>query len=129
VHAVRYRAAHTFRPGSISYWRSHPGATVSEVEPQGISAERRLFAAGIRCAQPSGRGPSLNERPTAVAINWKTLASQQEMNLTGGLGVFAPASTPLSSHILPKALFVHQRPRWVVDNRDTPIATQTRSTK
>jgi len=134
----RYRAAHTaLLAGKHVFLEKPPGATVSEVEDlKALAAEKgvSLFASWHSRYAPAveaARTFLAANRPTAVAINWKEDVRRWHPNQewiwqAGGLGVFDPGINALSitTHILPKALFVTQATLEFPENRDAPIAAQ-----
>jgi D-galactose 1-dehydrogenase len=134
----RYRAAHTaLEAGKHVFLEKPPGATVSEVEDLKALAAAKgvsLFASWHSRYAPAveaARAFLASNRPTAVAINWKEDVRRWHPNQewiwqAGGLGVFDPGINALSitTHILPKALFVTQATLEFPDNRDAPIAAQ-----
>jgi D-galactose 1-dehydrogenase len=134
----RYRAARTaLDAGKHVFLEKPPGATVSEVEDlkaQAVDKGVSLFASWHSRYAPAVEAAKAflaSNRPTAVAINWKEDVRRWHPNQewiwqAGGLGVFDPGINALSitTHILPKALFVTAATLEFPENRDAPIAAQ-----
>ena len=134
----RYRAARTaLDAGKHVFLEKPPGATVSEVEDlKALAVDKgvSLFASWHSRYAPAVEAAKAflaSNRPTAVAINWKEDVRRWHPNQewiwqAGGLGVFDPGINALSitTHILPKALFVTAATLEFPENRDAPIAAQ-----
>jgi D-galactose 1-dehydrogenase len=134
----RYRAAHTaLQAGKHVFLEKPPGATVAEVEDlKALAAEKgvSLLASWHSRYAPAVEAAKTflaSARPTAVAINWKEDVRRWHPNQewiwqAGGLGVFDPGINALSitTHILPKPLFVTAATLEFPENRDAPIAAQ-----
>jgi D-galactose 1-dehydrogenase len=134
----RYRAAHTaLQAGKHVFLEKPPGATVAEVEDlKALAAEKgvSLFASWHSRYAPAVEAAKAflaSARPSAVAINWKEDVRRWHPNQewiwqAGGLGVFDPGINALSitTHILPKPLFVTAATLEFPENRDAPIAAQ-----
>jgi D-galactose 1-dehydrogenase len=135
---VRFAAARAaLEAGKHVFLEKPPGATVSEVEDlKALAAERgvSLFASWHSRYAPAVEAAKTflaANRPTAVSINWKEDVRRWHPNQewiwqAGGLGVFDPGINALSitTHILPRALFVTEATLEFPDNRDAPIAAQ-----
>ena len=142
VHAAAIplqRRAHGAEAGKHVFLEKPPGATVSEVEDlKALAAEKgvSLFASWHSRYAPAveaARAFLAAARSSSAAINWKEDVRRWHPNQewiwqAGGFGVFDPGINALSitTHILPKALFITSATLDFPENRAAPIAAQHR---